>query len=433
MRIPISLTLSLLSAASFAASAQVQEGPTAADWKEDIKLFATKFPALHVKPFHKMTRAEFDAAINRLLANIDTMTQDQRLCGLQAITAAIGDSHTGINRLPPALGRRNFRFKLTCYADGVFVETAAPECKHLLGAKLLAVERMPISKVLPKLLAVTEGTTMSGRRADVSFRFGPDTLHGVGISKSLDGATFRFEKDGKIWDEKATPLPRGPKGPIREGFFYFPGVAPGSNWLDAASGSKPLYLQNWDKPFTPTFLSKEGIYYIQCNEVENDGGSFSDRFLKAYAEAEKLPIKKFVIDLRLNGGGNNELLPPVIQALAKSSKLNKKGVLFAIIGGRTQSAAQNFTNQLQLHTNVTFVGDPTGESPNHYGDPVELQLPKTGIVIHISSIRWHEFPDSDKRNQTTPDIPAPLTFAQYRQGRDPAMEAIIRYPRKPKS
>ena len=74
------------------------------------------------------------------------------------------------------------------------------------------------------------------------------------------------------------------------------------------------------------------------------------------------------------------------------------------------------------------VGEPTGSSPQFYGEDTEFELPYSKLTGSISS-RWFQnrFISDDERPWIAPDIVAELTFDDLRDGRDPAMEAIRRH------
>ena len=52
-------------------------------------------------------------------------------------------------------------------------------------------------------------------------------------------------------------------------------------------------------------------------------------------------VKKVVLDLRLNGGGNNYLNRGLVLALLGAEGLNRYGRVFTIIGRNTFSAAMS--------------------------------------------------------------------------------------------
>jgi hypothetical protein len=111
------------------------------------------------------------------------------------------------------------------------------------------------------------------------------------------------------------------------------------------------------------------------------GEPISAYFPHLFEEADRHRAERVIIDVRLNGGGNNELNRPIWHALLRSDRLNQKGRLWFVIGPKTLSAAMNFVNVMELNTHATFVGEPTGETANMWGDPVSVTLPNSGIVV----------------------------------------------------
>jgi tetratricopeptide (TPR) repeat protein len=109
------------------------------------------------------------------------------------------------------------------------------------------------------------------------------------------------------------------------------------------------------------------------------------------------------------------------------SKLDGRGRLFVITGRRTFSAAQNFVNELEKYTNAIFVGEPTAGRPNHYGDNRAIALPNSKIGARVSTLNWQDMDPRDNRAWTAPGIAAVISSADYRAGRDPAMQAVIDY------
>ena len=138
------------------------------------------------------------------------------------------------------------------------------------------------------------------------------------------------------------------------------------------------------------------------------------------------PVDKLVIDLRNNGGGNNTLNTPIIINLIRS-KVNKRGHLFVITGRQTFSAAQNFVNQIEKWTEAIFVGEPTADHVNMYGDNRPFTLANSGLEVRASTLWWQDLDPRDERKWTAPEIAVDLSFDDYRSGRDPALQAVIDY------
>jgi tetratricopeptide (TPR) repeat protein len=166
--------------------------------------------------------------------------------------------------------------------------------------------------------------------------------------------------------------------------------------------------------------------YIQYNEVHDQpGGEPIARFFpRLFAEAEQRKVERVVLDLRFNGGGNNELNRPIWHAIIRNDRINQPGKLWVIIGPKTFSAAMNCVDDLELNTHAVFAGEPTGETPNMWGDPAPVTLPNSGIVIQASTLWWQLQDPRDTRNFRGPDLAAELTFADFANNIDPVMKAV---------
>jgi C-terminal processing protease CtpA/Prc len=162
--------------------------------------------------------------------------------------------------------------------------------------------------------------------------------------------------------------------------------------------------------------------------VNKDGGETIAQFAEELFEfVETSDAQTLVIDVRLNHGGNNFLVKPIIDKVIRSKKINNNGHLFVIIGRETFSACQNFCNRLQRETQVIFVGEPTGSKPNFVGEGNPIELPYSGVRVNGSSRYWQDSVSDDYRIWVAPDLVATMTSTDFRTNRDPAMSAILEY------
>ena len=138
-------------------------------------------------------------------------------------------------------------------------------------------------------------------------------------------------------------------------------------------------------------------------------------------------MDKLVLDMRWNNGGDTTLVPIVLSSLIRDSKIDQPDKLFVITGHRTFSAAQNAVTMIARFTPTIIVGDTTGSSPNFVGEDSAVQLPYSKLMVSISDLYWQSSWPTDYRVWIPPLIYAPLRFAEYRENRDGAMEAILDY------
>jgi len=132
---------------------------------------------------------------------------------------------------------------------------------------------------------------------------------------------------------------------------------------------------------------------------------------------------RFVLDLRLNGGGNGEWNRDILRALLKS-RYDARGKLYVITGRRTFSAAQMLISALENLSDAIFVGEPSSSRGTHYGDSYRFVLPNSHVTFRVSSLYWQLSDPRDDRPWIPVTIPAPLSFQGYVAGHDPALAAI---------
>lgn len=389
-------------------------------WQRDLDYMAKCIENYHADAFHSITRAVFEQRVSALRARIPRLDRAQAILGLASIIALVRDAHTGFGLGTNApISFHALPIKVYQYSDGVFIQAAAPQYKSLVGDEILSVGGVPIADVLRRFQPIVMVTNEWTFRSELAFQFKGEILHALGLSRSDDSATLEVRGPAGISTVVVRTIPH----PFS--LDYKPGPPAGSNWVDARSGIPPLYLRHLNKFYWYEWLPATRTLYVQCNFILNaDQESFAAFFTRVFAFADARSVDKFVLDLRFNGGGDNVLLPVVVQNLVKRDSINAPGKLFVIIGRDTQSAAENLVSRLQRDTHAVFVGEPTGERPNQFGDPWPFILPNSHIEVHIASIQWEDIDPRDDRDWTGPDLAAELTSSDYASNIDPAMNLI---------
>ena len=135
-----------------------------------------------------------------------------------------------------------------------------------------------------------------------------------------------------------------------------------------------------------------------------------------------------VLDVRLNGGGDNTTFGPLTDAIRASQAMNQRGRLYGLMGRHTFSAAGNFITVLQRDTHAILVGEPTGGAPNQYGDARNVSLPHHPWLLVRLATRYHVFGEADDERVThEPELPVAYNSADYFAGRDPVLRAALEH------
>ena len=170
-------------------------------------------------------------------------------------------------------------------------------------------------------------------------------------------------------------------------------------------------------------LSGGRAVYVGYNAVQDPTPAFLRKLTRLVHGAK---VRRVVVDVRLNGGGDNTTYGPLTSLFA-SPAVNRRGRLYLLTGRATFSAAANFAAEIDRDTRAIIVGEPTGGGVETYGDTFPLTLPTLGWTVHIAA-RYHERKKSrnDHRLAVDPDVPMDLTSSQYFAGRDPVLERALR-------
>lgn len=417
-KIVVMVALALALSAPLNAQQTTPTSMTTEKLREDLAFLATQLERTHKNAFHAISKDEFARNVAALDAKIPSLESHQVIVEFMRIVALIGDGHTGV-RWGPLAAAGLFPVEFYVFEDGVFVRKVAPERREILGAKLIRVGTSTVDEATKRLAPYMWRDNEMGIKSAVPWYLAsPRILHAVGLSASKDSAKFTFLKDGREFEVELKPtatLDQLNRPPLE--------------WLDFRDSTKavPVWLKEPRNNFRYEMLPESKTFYIQFNAVQDKSDETVETFFRrAYEAAEKSVADRLVIDLRLNGGGNNYLNLPVITGAIRS-KFNVRGKFFVITGRETFSAAQNTVNDLEKYTNAIFVGEPTGASPNHYGDARPIILPNSQLRIQASTLWWQDNDPRDTRRWTAPSVAADLTSEDYRNGRDPALQAAISY------
>ncbi|HEY3675473.1 MAG TPA: hypothetical protein VGK84_05735 [Candidatus Tumulicola sp.] len=403
------------------ASARTLSSTDVRHWRADLHFMADAITRYHKNAFHSVSKRTFDRAVTELDARIPTMTRPQAIVGLKRIIAMIGDEHTGFGLSTGApIFFHTLPIKVYKYSDGYFVQSAAPNYRSIVGRRIVGIGSLSIEEAMSRLFHVADTSNEWSFYSQVAFLMRGEVLNALGITASDDRAEIRLAGPAGIRKVELQTIPH----PFN--MEYGLGAPPGSDWIDSRqTTAAPLYLQRTNEyywyAYTPDHVLYVRLKFVLNAPREETLAVFFDH---TFAFADSHDTKKLVLDIRNNGGGDNTLTSPIIQNIVMRPALNQRGKLFVIIGRDTASAAQNLTDRLQRDTNAVFVGEPTSEWPNHYGDPQAFVLPYSHISVHISSLFWQDLDPRDQRKWTGPDIAAELTSAEYAQNIDPAMDAI---------
>jgi hypothetical protein len=393
-------------------------------WVADLAYLRAEMPARHANLFHDMSRAQFDSALGSIESRLPSLARHQVIVELQKLAALIRDGHSNVGPWRDSvIGFQSLPVAFYWFQEGIIVRAADSAHADLIGARVIEIGGQPIDSAIARVRPLISHDNEMGVRAFTPlFLAMPEILHAIGAAADMGRIPLVVEKDGRRRAITLAPAGRFPMltGEADRSWVRRPG------WIDARDGQPgTLWLSDPTNYYWCRHLGGERALYCQINTIQQKPTDSLRVFMaRAIATADSARAEKFVLDLRLNGGGNGGFNKLILLPLIKS-RYDVPGRLYVLTGRRTWSAAQMLVTELQKYTTAIFVGEPTASRGNHYGDSFRIVLPNSRVTFRVSTL-WHQYLDSrDKRPMIQPGISVPLSFVEYAAGRDPVLSAAL--------
>lgn len=386
---------------------------SAENYRAEAEQLAREIVEIHPRGAEIAAAPSFVAARDALFAMAGDTDLPHYAIALGRMFHAANDGHTAsvpvYSELPEFT--QHYPIRLRRFKDGLYVVAAKGAALPLLGARLTRIGGKDVDALVLQFVDAQAAGNRAWptRWAEVGLAI-PGYLIGLNAAKDLL-QPVRFEAIGSGAKRVAAALTPAANG--REGLQ---GLKRKNSTLETLAGDQT----------NSAFEIENGQALVLSVGAMEDGEKKSFEAFTAEATAALRATKaaRVIIDLRDNGGGNNMLAEPLRRTLIKS-RFNRPGGIYVLTSPATFSAAMNFATRLERDTDAIFVGEPTGGSPNHFGDAKFTQAPVSKIPYLISTLRWQDSTPFDTREWILPDLPAAPTFADYVAGRDRALEAAL--------
>lgn len=376
-------------------------------WAQDMAFLKTELPKRHINPFTVLSQKKFNARIDSLSTQIDSLTDPQIHVGLMRAVTALGDEHTQL--LPDQWERYNAPIEFGVFEGGIYITGSGLEYTDLLRSRLIAIDGMPLSEILPLFRTIIFNENHSHFEAALPRRIhNLYLLSGLDITRSIDSADFTV----------VTPV----------GDTLTRCVAPSVNrdlpFAEARSAQKVKASAQQSSKYRFNYDPEHQLLLFEYIECERDPNLPFEAFTESLFDtiAQRKP-RKLVVDLRQNDGGSSLILKPFLKRLSASEFATGKE-LYVLIGEKTFSSALMNAVDLKRKANATLVGRPTGGSTSHFGEVRGFNLPKSNALIIYSTKHFNTVPHH--KGPLEPDVPIEYTFANYLQGTDEALEYIYK-------
>ena len=399
------------------------------EWQSDLRQLQQTVHEKYPNLFHNITSAKWDDAVEKFYQEMPGLNNQQILAGFMKMVALFHIGHTqmnlfGLHQQHSPISLHRLPYQLYWFNDGVYILSAAKEYEKAVGGKIIKIGMLNTADALEAMRPLVSYENEQGFRGNAMFYLAtPEFLKVQGITQSNDEAAITYSKNGK--EETVIFKPANSNGGFSMTGLEFP-----LDWVVAKkpTASSPLWQKEPSLFRYMEYLPDRKTLYVRHSVNLNDGDKTIASFFGNMADfIDKNDVQKLILDIRTNGGGNNQLNKPIITSIIRSGKINQKGKFFCIIGRRTFSAAQNLVNELEKYTEVTFIGEPTSENVNFYGDIRTETLLNSKLQANLSWLWWQNLDPRDKRKATSPEIAIDMQFSDYYNNDDPVLQAIFNY------
>jgi len=406
-------------------------------WGADFEELYTLLKTYHRDLYHKTDSEVFEKLAAEIRNDIPNLSDQQIIVQFARFVALVNDGHTrltlplrtglGLNQAhstTPYPSNKNLIFRhlpveFYWFDDGLFVTKSTVGYSNLIGKEILRINDVPVNEALEMAKSISHFDNENGYKLIAPSR--------LSVLEALQALKIVDKNDSKIYltissDEKSERVEVLALERFTKEIFT-------AKQTDEEVTVPLISKQRNDEYYWYTYLANQRTIYLQLNQI-NDAvsGPSLVRFLGNLNDFIKtVEVERLILDLRNNFGGNNYYTVPIVNLIVKNDKLNEVGSFYTLIGRKTFSAAQSLVNDLRKWTNVIFVGEPTGASPNSYGDSKKKQLKNSNLTVRISTIYWRDFTTDEHKAWITADIPVENKATDHFQNKDPSLDICLNY------
>ena len=377
----------------------------------DFDQLVSALDTVHPDAWHSIDRAAFVAEVEAFEAALPGLTPEEAVVELMRIVALLSrEGRDGHQFALPQPGSEAPALPLTVYEfdEGVTITAASQPHEGLVGGQITAIAGTPIDEVLA---AIEPLVPRDGPATVPAFRpiFLPRTevLRGLGIID--DGPVeLTIDHHGLEIVESVEPIPF-------DAYRAFLGDR-AMHQLPASDRSR--YLAD-PEPLTIEEMGDGALYIRYRNVVSPAVGEARDL-------VEGGSVRRLVLDLRQNPGGDNTTYGPLLDLVREFAEQHP-GELRVLIDRVTFSAASNLSTEIEQSTDAVFIGEPMAGGLNFWDDVNLVRLDALPVPMQVGvSTRYWEFAEPDDPRLTIePDVAIAASADDFLEGGDPVLEAAL--------
>lgn len=372
---------------------------------EDVAVIQRTLPEVHIGFKSIISDAEWAQRCDATKRDLASMSGTARLLRMARLVSSLGVAHTWLDIGSPPFQVLPVRFRF--FADGLFVYAHSDAFADLAGSQVVSIGGQREQSIIDRLGGLEPNENVFWRRAKVPNWCGAgDAYVATGLSSTSSPVKMTFKlPSGKTVEREIPGTPEMPSMKLAIDQARAP------NFMRRATYAYQIVEDPSSKSLVLDYRRCQEDPDLPMAKVVDD--FWSTFKVEGFAHA--------VVDLRRNGGGNSAVLQPFIASL-KDHPLARDRKLFALIGNETFSSGM--MNAVQLReAGAILVGEPTGGSPNSYGEQKAFTLPNSKLRVTYCT-KFFRLGKDPKATTVKPDWSVPTRWADAIGGVDACLTRI---------
>jgi hypothetical protein len=405
-------------------------------WRQDIDAIIDRF-LKYDRSYTDAERKEATKILWNLQSALAEKTNEEIIVEISRAVASTQNAHTRLYLLRNRTELRRLPIRVWWMNDGLYVVKSTAQYQDLLSCKVLKIGTHDPTYVREQVGELFAGNEAWTDYKSTYYMTSPEILKGLNLISDMENPEFTFQCGNKIVTKSITPLPLAKKtSPTEAWWDLTPEWKPDQEqWVHSLNNKKlPVYLQNPGQQYWFQLIPTEHALYFQYNRSQNmpEGKSLADFAPSLLNTLNDQSIKKLIVDLRFNTGGDLGIARDLMDNL-KKSVIEKKIPVYVVIGRSTFSAG--ISHAAQWKGNATFVGESCGDGLDTFSEGGNVILPNSKLAVHYAN-GFHgyskkEYPEKQpffldmNVDNVDPDINVKLSASDYFAGKDPTLDAIF--------
>lgn len=410
--------------------------------RQDLQYFR-KLIALD-RSYEPAAQMEAERRITTLESADEALDHPHLRVALMKILALADNGHTHLDVGGGTIPRQ-LPVRVAMFADGLYIMRTTEANSALLGGRVVSIDGKPVEVVMERLADLRGGTPAWRKLHAALYVADQEILFGEDIAPDIEHSTWTVATA----EDASTTVTLDAVPPRAQQPFVFanrwvsnePVTGMGDSWL-AVRPDQPLpaSLSDFDSAFRRIRLAHSCAMLIQL-KANHDVGSQHIMDFVAATEADMRANKPCaaILDLRYDDGGNYQNTAGFAKDLPNLTM--PAGRIYLLTGPSTFSAGITtaaFVKQA-AGDRVTILGEPVGDRLNFFSEGNRGCLPNYHLCVSYERGKHdyaHPCTDWDvcfwlnklypvHVDTLEPDEMITMTFAQWRQGRDPVFERAV--------